>query len=157
MKASFLWENWLSTVTSFPSLELITVAFPITPVFKVLAWVSWQEPLWSRWAELGEGNCPRTFFFGSFFGGKCLSRQFSSTFATHFTALSLFDACFELESSGLDLTVLFFLPYLCQMSLKPKIHSKLEVRTLSDRMSTVSGMPGFFIRKAKQRSPVASN
>lgn len=28
MKASFLRENWLSTGTSFPSLELITVAFP---------------------------------------------------------------------------------------------------------------------------------
>lgn len=49
MKASFLWENWLSSVTSFPSLELITVASPITPVVKVLARMGWQEPLWSGW------------------------------------------------------------------------------------------------------------
>ena len=53
MKASFLWENWLSTVTSFPSFKLITVAFPITPVLIALAWVSWQKPLWSGWAWRG--------------------------------------------------------------------------------------------------------
>lgn len=61
MKASFLWENWLSTVTHPPPLELITVAFPITPVFKLVAWVSWQEPQWSGWVRKGS-ICPDSFF-----------------------------------------------------------------------------------------------
>lgn len=30
MKVSFLWENWLSTVTSFPSLRMITVTSSLT-------------------------------------------------------------------------------------------------------------------------------
>lgn len=51
MKAGFLWENWLSTVTSFPSLYLITLAFLITPVFKALVLVSWQDALRSGWVQ----------------------------------------------------------------------------------------------------------
>lgn len=53
MKAGFLWENWLSTVTSFPSLYLIRLAFLITPVFKALVLVSWQDTLRSGWVQWG--------------------------------------------------------------------------------------------------------
>lgn len=48
MKASFLWENWLSTVTSFPS-ELITEALPS----HLSSWC-WHERADSSLSDLGE-------------------------------------------------------------------------------------------------------
>lgn len=60
MKACFLWENWLSTVTSFPSQELISVAFAIAPVCTVTGQVTWQDALWSEGA--GRSFVPKLNF-----------------------------------------------------------------------------------------------
>lgn len=84
-KPAFLWENWLSTVTSFPSLELITVAstphLPITPVFMVLATAELtRTPL--IWAGR-EGVALSTKLPSLFFWCHLASNHFSNTWEVY--------------------------------------------------------------------------
>lgn len=87
MKASFLRENWLSTVTSFPSFELITVAFPHhTCLYSTSTGELTGTPL--IWVGGEEERCPETPLFLVVFRGRSVL-QVAGVFLVSFSKPSL--------------------------------------------------------------------